>query len=155
MTKEILLTRQKVALVDDEDFERLNLCMWQAHKCFKTFYAIRSTTLNRKRIDMKMHRCIVNIPEGYECDHIDGDGLNNQKSNLRIVTHRQNMQNIHCRKKSSKYLGVCWRERDKRWRASIEINGRGIHLGNFKSEIAAFNKYKLACEILSQMEPAS
>lgn len=101
--KEIVLTKGQVALVDDEDFERLNSVKWHARKKRNTFYALRCITVgpNNKRKTQYMHQMLIECPEGMETDHVDGNGLNNQKDNLRIVTKRQNQQNRHCSKKTN------------------------------------------------------
>jgi hypothetical protein len=76
------------------------------------------------------------IAPGMECDHDDGDGLNNQRENLFEVTRRGNGENRH-HVKTSRYLGVCWCKRDKRWKAQIRVNGKKIHLGNHSDELSA------------------
>lgn len=133
--KQISLTQGKVALVDDEDYERLNRFKWYAQKARNTFYAFRM--LGRGKMVL-MHRDILNTPEGMVPDHIDGNGLNNQKSNIRIVTVRQNAQNLHI-KKSSRYPGVS--PQNKAWRARIKINGLNIELGMFPTEEEAHEAY--------------
>ena len=74
-------------------------------------------------------------PAGLEIDHIDHNGMNNQKSNLRVVTHQENMKN--CSRKayaSSKVPYVSWHKRDKRWQIIKTINGKQKHLGNYRTE---------------------
>jgi len=140
----IKLTKGQVAIVDDEDFEELNQYKWYAHKTGNTFYAGRNVK-GLNRTTMHMHQTIMNAPEGADIDHINGDGLNNLKSNLRIVTHRQNTQNRHATK-SSIYPGVGWCKKDKKWRAYITINGKDKHLGNFGVEADAYAAYLKALE---------
>lgn len=142
--KEIPLNRGLSAIVDDDDFERLSQHRWFAHKVVNTFYAERyQTTAPKKRTCIKMHSQIIDIPKSLQCDHIDGNGLNNQKSNLRVVNARENQQNRHTQK-SSKYPGVYRMKRNGKWRAHITINGVVTHLGVFESEEAAGLCYKLA-----------
>jgi hypothetical protein len=142
--KEIPLSQGKVALVDDEDYERLNQFHWFAHKVVNTFYAERHPrSFPNKRAYIKMHAEIIHIPKELVCDHIDGNGLNNQKCNLHAVTKRQNAQNLHI-KKTSKYPGVCWNKSEGKWNARICIDGKRTDLGRFKSEEAAALRYKLA-----------
>lgn len=144
MTKEILLTQNKVSLVDDEDYEELNQFKWHAMKDRSTYYAGRR--LNNKTL--RMHTVILNTPNGLQCDHINGNGLDNRKCNLRAVTLRENLQNKQC-KKSSKYVGVDWLEKRKRWRAQIYHEGKHYHLGTFLTEEEAHERYEQACsEIL-------
>jgi hypothetical protein len=95
-----------------------------------------------------MHRLILAAKKGEICDHIDGDGLNNQKFNLRFVSNRQNQQNQK-NKTSSTYPGVYWRKSDRRWVARIKINNESKYLGQFKSEKDAFKAYKEAVSRLT------
>jgi hypothetical protein len=139
--KEIPLTQGKTALVDDNDFERLNEWKWHAHRERRAWYACHGQPW------IRMHRRIIEVPPGLEIDHIDGNGLNNQRSNLRIVTTRENAQNRHT-PKTSHFPGVSWHRHDKRWRASIQINGKDKHLGYFQNEEDAYHTYKTACESL-------
>ncbi len=141
--KTISLTQNKVAIVDDEDFDYLNQLKWYAHKDYKTktFYAARSVYLkNGKSTTEQMHRLILNPPQGMQIDHIDGNGLNNQKSNLQIVTPRANCQNLHI-KKSSHFPGVTWHKGSKCWQSQIRIDGRYKYLGIFTDEEKAHQRY--------------
>ncbi len=152
--KEIILTQGKVAIVDDEDFEHLNAYKWHTVKARKTFYAV--TCLPRiygekiKRPRLYMHREVIGAPKGMEPDHIDGNGLNNLRNNLRIVTHRQNLQNIVNGKKTSQYPGVSWEKNSQKWLAIIRINGPQKNLGLFTLESMAFDAYRKANEAIGQ-----
>jgi len=148
--KTIELTQGKVALVDDEDFDELNQYKWYANKKGKAFYAMRYTRGGKLRTAILMHRAITNFPEGMDVDHINGDGLNNCRTNLRIVTRRQNMQNRHT-PKSSIYPGVCWQKDREKWQSLISINGKRKHLGHFDLEVEAYNAYLKALEGISEM----
>lgn len=103
--KEIQLTQGQVALVDDEDFEYLNQWRWciRWSKNTQSYYAMR-TEYKPFQKTIYMHRVIVNTPKGLECDHINHDTLDNQKHNLRNITHSQNMMNR--RTQSNNKLGV-------------------------------------------------
>ena len=83
------------------------------------------------------------IPDGHELDHINHNRLDNRLENLRLVTRSQNFMNrsVICGK--SKYKGVGWHKKDKRWRARIKINGKTIFIGNFKDEVDAAIAYDL------------
>lgn len=144
MTKEIPLTRGKVALVDDEDYERLSQFHWYAQKIHNVYYGGRHTHLPQPRGVIYIHREIMVPPPGFMIDHIDGNGLNNQKSNLRIVTNRENLQNYHV-KKASKFPGVMKTNRKKNpWQSKIQVNKKIQHLGVFPTEEAAYEAYKNA-----------
>lgn len=146
--KEIPLTQGKVALVDDEDYVELSKYRWCAAKSEKTFYVSRhSPSVKGKRHTLLMHRVIMHPPEDMEIDHINGNGLDNQKVNLRIVTTRQNGQNRH-QKKTSKYPGVSWNKELMSWCANIQIKGRKRYLGAFNDEKKAADAYQTACKNL-------
>jgi len=132
--KKIFLTQGKFTLVDDEDYDYLNQWKWHVRP---GFYAVRTLydSNTKKCKELAMHRVIMNTPEGMETDHIDGEGLNNQKYNLRNCTRLQNIcnQKIHTCKKSSSYRGVLWNGKRK-WRVQIQYKGIVYHLGYFNTE---------------------
>ena len=110
-------------IVDDDDFERVNKLKWTPTKFqrSKTLYA-HSETNGYK---VFVHRFILNLKKGEETDHVDGNGLNNQKSNLRKCSHAQNMQNRGMPKNNrSGFKGVHWCCRENRWRAMIGVGGK-------------------------------
>lgn len=149
MTKTIPLSQGKVTLVDDEDYDWLNQWKWCADAGKNNImYAIRKENIGRidgkyKRKKIRLHRAIIGAKKGEIVDHINGDGLDNRKTNLRIVTHRQNCQNLHINK-TSEYPGVSFDRSKRKWAAHIRINKKTKFLGNFNSEIEAFNTYKRA-----------
>lgn len=139
MTKQIPLTQGKVALVDDADFPRLSQHKWQFHKG----YAKRTYRVKGRRYSQQMHREILRCPYGdvsIEVDHIDGNGLNNQKSNLRLATKSQNQFNRPApRNNTSGYKGVQYVRAARKWRAQITVNGHTVHIGLFNhKEDAAY-----------------
>ena len=143
--KEIVLTQGKVALVDDEDYEYLNQWKWRTTKSRKKYYASRASYVSGKRKTIFMHRVIMNTPVGMETDHIDGNELNNVRSNLRIVTSRQNKLNVKPYA-NRKYVGVyIYHKKGHSYiKASIHHNGRNISLGNYPSEEEAALAYNEA-----------
>lgn len=145
--KEIPLTQNKVALVDDEDFERLNQFKWYAWRHRKTWYSRRTDCSNGKKAIL-MHREIMNAPKGIQVDHRNGDGLFNCKENLRSATHAQNMHNRIYPHKNNKLgiKGVCWHKANKKFRAQIRVNGKKIHLGLFNVMGDADSAYRKAEE---------
>ncbi len=144
--KEIPLSLGKVALVDDADFEKLSKHRWCAARDKNTFYAVRSQWLgNGKQRRIWMHRVILRVPEGKFTDHVNGDGLDNRRSNLRAATISQNGANRRIgSNNTSGVKGVTWHKRFKLWQASICVHGRLIHLGRFRDLKSAECIYKLA-----------
>ena len=138
--KAIPLTRGKYTLVDEEDYEWLMQLRWFAYCGKYTFYAVRSS-LERsdKRQNIKMHRLIMNCPKGMVVDHINHDGLDNRKKNLRICSHSEN--NRYCRKSyvGNLYKGVSLLR--GRWQVNIRANNRSIYLGIYDSQEDAARVY--------------
>ena len=145
----IELTYGKYAIVDAQDYDRLKRYNWCALKGAQTFYA---KTFHLSGAILSMHRLILNAPKGLFVDHIDHNGLNNRKSNLRLCTNQQNLRNKLPRPGcSSKYKGVSWSKARSKFRANIYLNRKAIHLGYFDSEIAAARAYdKKARELFGE-----
>ncbi len=137
--KKILLPQGKYAIVDDEDFERVNQFKW--HLAVKSTYA--ATWIKRKKI--LLHIFIMNPPIGMEVDHKNGDTLDNRKKNLRICTKKQNVtnQDIH-KNNTSGYKGVSLYKLTNKWRAYICPNGKFISLGHFEDKRSAAKAYNKA-----------
>jgi len=131
VNKESINHKKHFAIVDDEDFERVNKYKWY----IRAGYAL--TKINGGTI--AMHNLIM---ESSPIDHKDHNKLNNQKSNLRKCTQHQNTMNSRPRKnKSSEYKGVSWHTKAGKWQASISPNGKRIYLGLFETEIQAGRVY--------------
>lgn len=135
--KTIPLSQGKLAIVDDEDFEKLNTITWYAwyNKNNKKFYALHSIYEKGKSPSVaRMHRVILDIEDkNVHVDHINGDTLDNRRSNLRIATRRQNARNrtsIQNRNKSG-FRGVCFHKNTRKWVAQISLNGKRKNLGYF------------------------
>ena len=136
--KEIKLTQGKVAIVDDEDYDELNKLKWYTnHNYNDKYYAVHS--INKTQKKLKLHRVIMNVTNPkIVVDHINGDGLDNRKCNLRICSHKENMMNrVKQNDTTSKYKGVWWDKDMKRWRAYIGNK----KLGSFKLEVDAAKAY--------------
>ena len=108
------------------------------------YYAARCDCSSGKRILIQMHRKILGIIGKIEfhADHINNNGLDNRKNNLRSCTSGQNQMNKRkwsgC---SSKYKGVCWHKRIKKWGVSIQKNREPTHVGYFNTESEAALAY--------------
>ena len=141
----------KFAIVDDADYEWLNQFKWSCVRSKSgTYYAVRNNTSNNKEgQNILMHREILGLShkDGKITDHIDRNGLNNQRSNLRTCTATQNQQNQRPRQakgESSKFKGVFWRKAREVWVAQIKVNKKRRFLGYFDSEIEAAEAYNRA-----------
>jgi len=152
--KTIELTQGKVALVDDEDFEWLSQWSWAVEKDARsdTYYAARTGVKadgDRWQKRIKMHREIMNTPKGREVDHVDYDGINNQKYNLRNCTNQQNQGNQRPQKgRSSRFKGVSWNKLRQSWSAVIKRDYVRRFLGYFNCEIEAAKAYDEAAKTL-------
>lgn len=139
--KLIPLTQGKFALVDDEDYDFLMQWKWSYYGGYAHRGEWQKNTKKIKKI--RMHRLIMQTPHHMQTDHIDGNGINNQKNNLRIVTHGQNMQNKNSHNGTqSRHKGV-YPVREK-FRGMITPNKKRIHLGYFLSETEAAEAYNKA-----------
>lgn len=143
----IPLTLGYVALVDDEDYERLSAYSWHAHICrepsgYKKVYARRITSEGGNQIRVYMHRDVLSCELGI--DHRDTNGLNNQRSNLRPATQSQNNANFRKRGGcASAHKGVSWFKERRKWQAKITVNYKQIHIGLFRDECDAALAYNL------------
>lgn len=140
MAKLIPLSKGYSTIVDDADFDWLSSftwCVW-ASDSKPTKYAIRrlpAETRSRQTTE-SMHRLILTGVD--MVDHRDGDGLNNQRSNLRAATRSGNAQNRRkARNNRSGFTGVSWDRTNRLWLAEIRVNKRHIHLGRFADPIEA------------------
>ena len=144
--KRIPLTQGYVALVDDADFEAVRVFKWCLLKKGRRLYARRSIRkADGSRTISYLHRFLMGS-DGECIDHLNGDGLDNQRHNLRPATAQQNVR-AFCRKKpgtSSKYRGVFWFKNDMVWGACIKVNGLKKHLGCFALEKDAAFAYDAA-----------
>lgn len=146
------------AKVDDEDFGAISKYSWFMIKSCNCYYAQSSYYFEGKQFTIQMHRWLLNIKDKGICvDHINHDGLDNQRANLRIASSRQNRFNsLPVQNTSSKYKGVSlvtYRSKQKRkdgsiahyeykrWRAMINIDGKNIGLNSFTSEEEAAKVY--------------
>lgn len=140
--KKILLTRGKYALIDDEDYERVSRFKWSAVTNGYTWYAKTNIYVGGRWKYCLMHRFILNVPEGSQTDHLNGDGLCNLRNNIRICTCTQNHQNHRRAKNKSGYKGVYSHKYG--WQAQIQINGTKICLGVHQTKEDAANAYDKA-----------
>lgn len=131
----------RVSLVDDADYDWLSQWRWTSYKATKAnpWYVTR----RENGVAISLHRQIMGFPEGLDVDHIDGDGLNNCRANLRVCSRSGNMKNRPAFRKrafgASKYKGVY--AKDGRWQVSLNSDGRRHHGGTFACELTAARAY--------------
>ena len=141
--REITLTKGQIAIVDDEDYDRLNQYKWYAHydRHTKGYYAARNSKyVDGKRKPIPMHRAVLDI-DTQQTDHINHNTLDNRKQNLRICSCMQNTWNRKSNNGSSKYKGVQWYEHNGKWGARCMAQGKRVFLGLFCSAIDAAMAY--------------
>lgn len=143
MTKQISLGNDKFALVDDEDFERVNQRQWTPANGGR--YARATIRKDGLSTLILMHRFILDTPPGMDTDHINGDGLDNRRANLRISTHAENMRN---RFSSRGLKGVHFRKGRQVYQAYISVDKKLTRLGHFISQEAAACAYDYAAKEL-------
>ena len=133
--KQIPLTRNKVALVSDLDYERVSSKSWRAQQNQdRRWYAVESGNPW-----LSMHRFIMECPWDKDVLHLNEDGLDNRRSNLRIGT---NSDNQHLRWKDAK--GYHWESSRNKWKAMISIDYKAVYLGRFDREEDAAIAYQTA-----------
>jgi len=137
-----------VVLVDACDYHRLGAHKWRIVDVGGKLYAITSVGKGKGRRPVYMHRLIMDAPSGVQVDHINGNGLDNRRCNLRLCTPSQNAANrkVLPLGKSSQYRGVHWDPRKHKHVAEIKLGKKTKHLGYFDSEEAAAVAYNLAAK---------
>lgn len=146
--KQISLTQGFFALVDDADFNWLDQFKWHVHRTGRTIYA-------RRRISeeslLYMHRLILglNSDDKRNADHINNNGLDNRRVNLRLCTKQENGFNQRVKiGGSSNFKGVCWDSSVGKWKSYISNNRKLKHLGRFDNEVQAALTYDRAAQRL-------
>jgi len=134
----IPLTKNKFAIVDEQDYERLARFKWcVSYTGRKKLYACRM--VGRRVI--RMHREIMRAPGGMVVDHIDGNGLNNCRANLRVCTHAQNLCNRRKYRGATPYKGVFYRRDRNKYYARISLGGVKHYLGLYDDPVEAARAY--------------
>jgi hypothetical protein len=145
----IPITRGRETLVDAEDVEFLGQFNWHWNPCRRVIgYAVLSGGQGT------MHRILMNNPEDMCIDHINGNSLDNRKSNLRIVTNRENSQNKK-EHRSGRLVGATFIKNRKKWMAQIWLGKTHKFLGRFKTEHEAHQAYMKAYNELITKEKSA
>lgn len=140
-----LSNSDKRVLVDDGIYEELNKYNWQLQNTRN--YAMRSESFNGASKTFLMHRYILglSLKDGKHTDHINGNGLDNRRENLRICNPQQNSCNRSANKRNkSGYKGVHWKKRQSKWYVEICKDKKTYHLGVFDCPIEAAKAYNNA-----------
>ena len=149
----IPLTGGKHAIIDAEDFEKVFEYQWytKVGAVDRLYYARRIATVFGKRKTVAMHSLILPHKEGFMTDHIDGNGLNNRRSNLRYATFTENVRNrkvARTKDRKTQYKGVevtpRWQEGRRKWNVKITVDGKKIYIGSFHEQIDAAKAYDAA-----------
>lgn len=150
----IPLSRGLSSIVDDADYDWLNKHKWHASapRSGGRIYAVRMVPIgDGKKTSISMHRAILRPEPGIFVDHINCDGADNRRCNLRLCTNQMNQWNRRNRDwavSTSRYKGVHWAQDRRKWRAAISHNDVPIKLGDFDTEIEAAMVYDEAARTL-------
>lgn len=152
----IILLKHGSLLLDDQDFTALAHLKWYSIVKGNSIYVRRNISRKEvaykecKRTGLYIHQLILPSIDGLRVDHIDGNGLNNQRSNLRLVTHKQNMWNASIARSNNTsgikgvYQPLRMKKYSKSWVARITVDYQDIHLGNFATKEEAARAYDKA-----------
>lgn len=139
------LTQNRIALVDSADLPLLTKWRWEYLPNGRSGYAVRRFRSGGKVITVYLHRQLLAARPGEIVDHIDGDGLNNTRANLRLATAAENAANRPAPQRSIPYRGVYRsREGQKPYKAMLTVGGRCRHLGWFARQEDAARAYDRA-----------
>jgi len=153
MSTAVALSRGMVALIDDEDAEAVGTHKWSIkdNGCGKLYAQRGARDAQGRRTMILLHRAILDPPSGYEVDHINGDGLDCRRCNLRIATPAENRRNTRPKAGSSRFKGVTWHKRTRKWIAQISHAGSNRNLGYFTHEDDAARAYdKAASDVFGE-----
>jgi len=138
----IPLTRGYYAHIDEEDYHLIKDFKWLAFNGRNTMYAARQTRDTKGKCKtIFMHRIILSTPEGLYTDHIDGNGLNNTRANLRMATAIQNSTNKIKKWGNCIYRGIVYLKKENKYKAKIMHNRKEIHIGRFDTALEAAKAY--------------
>lgn len=149
--RKIPLTQNEYAIVDEDDYERVSQYRWtlRVHDGGRYKYALHRAGHAGKKGRMLMHRFIMDAPPGMVVDHINHDGLDNRKSNLRVVTSDDNMKNRRSNRGSRvQYKGVTYAPKRGVWLAEIRADGDRMYLGQYSDPKEAALAYDRAARTL-------
>lgn len=133
-----------VAFIDTEDVDKV-LSLGTSWYINPNGYVWTSKMINRQKYYYRLHRFILGYRGSLDVDHINGDKLDNRKSNLRLCTRSENLMNRHyMSNNTSGYLGVTWDKSRNKWQARIKIGGKQTYLGRYRHKQAAIDARRRA-----------
>jgi HNH endonuclease/AP2 domain len=138
---QIQLSNGGATRIDAADLERVSRHVWHLDT---QGYARAMLKIDVRWRLIRLHRFLTSAPKGLFIDHIDGDRLNNQRSNLRLCTPAESARNTKARGGSSRFKGVCWHRGAQKWMAQIQVDRVNHHLGLFIAEEDAATAYRQA-----------
>lgn len=147
-TVSIPLTQGMSAQVDAADAALVSGFKWQAAHHNGRWYT--QAAVPGRRGPISMHRLLMGPGKGLMVDHVNGDGLDNRRSNMRVCTHTENMWNQRVQqteRKISRFKGVTWKARGKPWGAAIQQNGARLFIGSYRTEEEAARAYDAAAKV--------
>lgn len=138
----IPLTKGYEAVIDAADVPLVEGRTWCADANRRTVYALHTDCTGTRKRTLRLHRVVATAPDGFFVDHIDGNGLNNRRANLRLATPAQNSRNQkRLGSNASGYKGVSWNNKTEKWQARIRVNFSLKSLGCFETPEAAHAAY--------------
>ncbi len=144
--RELHLPSGEIAIYDDEDAELIAAHRWRAERStpYTTYVSTNVYRADGRRTSAKLHRLLLGCTpgDGREVDHVNCDGLDNRRANLRIATHGQNRMNARPQGGSSRFKGVYFNH--GRWCARITVDGCLVQLGRYDQEKDAARAYDAA-----------
>jgi hypothetical protein len=141
------LTKGLEAIIDIEDADSVGLFNWHAQVHASHQYATRWVVTDDGKTLLGMHRFILNAPSGMVVDHINGNGLDNRRCNIRLASRSQNMHNskMQCNNTSG-FKGVHWDKNKRKWQANIKLHDKRRYLGSFDTAEDAAKAYQKAAD---------
>jgi len=141
----VTLTKGNEAIIDAESAALVCMHNWYSKPDKHTSYAIRNETFGDRQIKIAMHRLIMQAKDGIFVDHINGNGVDNRKENLRLATRGENARNQRISvANTSGFKGVSWDKKTDTWQAAIMVNSKTVFLGRFPVLQDACSAYRLA-----------
>lgn len=137
----ISLSQGLEAIIDVADIALVDGRGWYAIKSRKTSYAMSKTRGGKPRHLIGMHRLVISAPDGAFVDHINGNGLDNRRSNLRLAEHQENLRNRGANENSKSGVKGVYRLKSGRWAASFWEGAKSVHLGTFDTLDEATSAY--------------